>query len=41
MADGVELNAAIHTVLKKIMDKHSAIVFGGNGYSEEWHKICL
>jgi glutamine synthetase len=41
MAEGVELNAAIHTVLKKVMDKHGAVVFGGNGYSEEWHKMAV
>jgi glutamine synthetase len=22
------------------MDQHSAVVFGGNGYSEEWHKLA-
>ncbi len=41
MAKGTELNAAIHTVLKKVMDKHGAVVFGGNGYSEEWHKMAV
>jgi glutamine synthetase len=28
-------------VLKKVMDKHGAVVFGGNGYSEEWHKMAV
>jgi glutamine synthetase len=41
LAKGSELNVAVHTVLKEIMDKHSAVVFGGNGYSEEWHKIAV
>jgi glutamine synthetase len=40
MAKGTELNAAVHTVLKEVMDKHSAVVFGGNGYCEEWHKMA-
>jgi glutamine synthetase len=41
MAKGTELNAAIHMVLKEVMDKHGAVVFGGNGYSEEWHKMAV
>ena len=40
MAKGTELNAAVHTVLKEVMDKHSAAIFGGNGYCEEWHKMA-
>jgi glutamine synthetase len=38
---GSELNEAVHTVLKEVMDKHGAVVFGGNGYSEEWHKMAV
>jgi glutamine synthetase len=41
MAKGSDLNAAIHIVLKEVMDKHGAVVFGGNGYSEEWHKMAV
>jgi glutamine synthetase len=41
MAKGTELTAAIHMVLKEVMDKHGAVVFGGNGYSEEWHKMAV
>jgi glutamine synthetase len=41
MAKGNDLNTAIHIVLKEVMDKHGAVVFGGNGYSEEWHKIAV
>jgi glutamine synthetase len=40
LANGTELNAAIHLVLKEVMDAHGAIVFNGNGYSEEWHKLA-
>ena len=40
LAKGMELNAAIHLVLKEVMDKHGAVVFNGNGYSEEWHKLA-
>jgi glutamine synthetase len=41
MTKGTELNVAIHKVLKEIMDKHGAVVFGGNGYCEEWHKMAV
>ncbi|NJO47402.1 MAG: glutamine synthetase type III [Oscillatoriales cyanobacterium RM2_1_1] len=40
LSKGVELNTAILTVLKSVMEEHGAVVFGGNGYSEEWHKIA-
>lgn len=40
MASGADLNTAACAVLKEVMDKHRAIVFGGNGYSEEWHKMA-
>lgn len=40
LAKGTELNAAIHIVLKSVMDDHGAVVFNGNGYSEEWHKLA-
>lgn len=33
-----KLNEAVQKVLQGIACEHSAIVFGGNGYSEEWHK---
>jgi glutamine synthetase len=41
LAKGTELNAAIHAVLKEVMDKHGAVVFSGNGYSAEWHKMAV
>jgi glutamine synthetase len=41
LANGTELNAAIQTILKEVMDEHGAVVFGGNGYSEEWHKMAV
>jgi glutamine synthetase len=40
-AKGTELNAAIQTILKEVIDNHGAIVFNGNGYSEEWHKMAV
>jgi glutamine synthetase len=41
MATGADLSAAAHDVLKEIMEKHSNVVFGGNGYSDEWHKMAV
>jgi len=41
MTAGADLNTAAHAVLKEVMEKHSAVVFGGNGYSEEWHKMAV
>ena len=38
---GNELNAAIFNALKEIMNKHSAVIFGGDGYSAEWHKMAV
>ena len=38
---GGNVGEAVKAVLKDIMDKHGAAVFGGNGYSEEWHKEAV
>jgi glutamine synthetase len=32
------LHAAVQTLLTEIINEHGAIVFNGNGYSEEWHE---
>jgi glutamine synthetase len=40
-ASGGDLNAAIQTILKEVIDQHGAVVFNGNGYSEEWHKMAV
>jgi glutamine synthetase len=36
--DPKKLNAAVQSLLQKIMKEHDAIVFNGDGYSEAWHK---
>jgi glutamine synthetase len=41
LAKDVELDAAILKTLKEIIDQHGAVVFGGNGYSAEWHKMAV
>ncbi|MEM9542764.1 MAG: glutamine synthetase III [Cyanobacteria bacterium P01_E01_bin.42] len=41
LSKGVELNTAIITVLKEVMEGHGVVIFGGDGYSEEWHKMAV
>jgi glutamine synthetase len=41
LAKGLDIDTAIITVLKEIMEKHGAVIFGGNGYSDEWHKMAV
>jgi len=38
---GVALNVAILKVLKEVMDEHGNVVFGGDGYSSEWHRMAV
>ncbi len=33
-----KFDAAVAAVLTEIAKEHSAVIFNGNGYSEEWHK---
>lgn len=35
------IRAGVIKVLKKIMKSHGAVVFGGDGYSAEWHKEAV
>lgn len=37
LATGMERNDAAIAVVQEIMEHHSAVVFGGDGYSKEWH----
>lgn len=32
---------AVITVLQKLMKEHGDVVFGGNGYSPEWHRMAV
>jgi glutamine synthetase len=41
LAAGTDLDKAILLTLKEIIDQHGAVVFGGNGYSAEWHKMAV
>jgi glutamine synthetase len=38
IGSGKTLNASIQTLLTELSNEHAAIVFNGNGYSEEWHQ---
>ena len=41
LESGKELKPAVFSILKEIMNDHSAVIFGGDGYSEEWHKMAV
>ena len=41
LSKGTELNAAVVSVIEQVMQKHSAVIFGGDGYCEEWHKMAV
>ena len=41
LTKGSDQKTATYAVVKAVMDQHSAVVFGGNGYSEEWHKMAV
>jgi len=34
---GTDFNDAVQALLAKIIENHGAVIFNGNGYSEEWH----
>jgi glutamine synthetase len=36
LADGTEFNAAVQNILTEIITNHGAVVFNGDGYSENW-----
>jgi glutamine synthetase len=38
---GLDQASAVLSVLKDLMDEHSNVIFGGDGYSDEWHKIAV
>ncbi len=41
ISGGAALNVAILKVLKEVMDEHGNVVFGGDGYSSEWHRMAV
>ena len=41
LTKALDLDKAILETLKEIIDQHGAVVFSGNGYSTEWHKMAV
>ena len=41
LADGVPELEAVATVLKELMELHGDVIFGGDGYSSEWHVAAV
>lgn len=41
LGKGVEQSDAVFAVLKDLMDEHGNVIFGGDGYSAEWHKMAV
>jgi glutamine synthetase len=38
---GLDQTSAVIAVLKELMETHGNVVFGGDGYSAEWHKMAV
>lgn len=38
---GAKTQAAVFAVLKELMEAHGNVVFGGDGYSTEWHEMAV
>jgi glutamine synthetase len=41
LAKGTDKPAAVVTVLKELMAEHGGVIFGGDGYSAEWHRMAV
>ena len=41
LSKGAEKPAAVIAVLKELMAEHGNVIFGGDGYSAEWHKMAV
>ena len=41
MADGQSELDAVAAVLQELMERHGDVVFGGDGYSSDWHRIAV
>jgi glutamine synthetase len=41
LQSGTSLEEAAFAVLKSTMESHGAVVFGGDGYSAEWHRLAV
>lgn len=41
LTENSDKTAAVFAVLKELMELHGNVVFGGDGYSAEWHKMAV
>ena len=41
LSTGAPLEEAAFAVLQRTMEQHGAVVFGGDGYSAEWHRLAV
>lgn len=41
LSNGTPKTAAVLSVLKTLMAEHGSVIFGGDGYSAEWHRIAV
>lgn len=41
LSGGVTQAEAVIAVLKELMEEHGNVVFGGDGYSTQWHKMAV
>jgi len=41
IASGTDKPAAVVAVLKELMAGHSPVIFGGDGYSTDWHEMAV
>ncbi len=41
LAKGSDKPAAVVTVLQELMEQHGNVVFGGDGYSTDWHEMAV
>jgi len=41
LATGTDKPAAVVAVLKALMAEHGQVIFGGDGYSAEWHRMAV
>ncbi|MEM8723204.1 MAG: glutamine synthetase III [Cyanobacteria bacterium P01_G01_bin.39] len=38
---GTDLQGAVVSAVKEVMQNHGTVIFGGDGYSEAWHKMAV
>ena len=41
LANGTDQTAAVIIVLKELMEEHGNVIFGGDGYSSDWHTAAV